>query len=67
MIHYTDVGMIPFDQQLSNYHITQEAKKLEMQAEEKLKPKESWDHGVDENISAVSTKAIKVTKLGKKK
>ena len=66
MIHYTELGMIPFEQQLVNYRAAAEAKKLEIQAAELAKPKESWDHGI-ETVAAVPTKAIKITKLGGKK
>ncbi len=65
MIHYTELGMIPFAQQLANYRAEEEAKKLAPPVEEQAKPKESWDHGI-ESVSAVP-KAIKVTKLGGKK
>lgn len=65
MIHYTELGMIPFEIQLQAYQEAEEAKKL-IPVEEIVKPKESWDHGI-ENISNVPSKAIKVTKLGKKK
>jgi hypothetical protein len=65
MIHYTELGMIPFAEQLANYRAEEEAKKLAHPVEEQVKPKESWDHGI-ESVSAVP-KAIKVTKLGGKK
>lgn len=65
MIHYTEFGMVPFEQQLADYRVAEEAKKLEMQAAELDKPKKSWDHGI-ETIATVP-KAIKVTKLGGKK
>ena len=65
MIHYTEQGMIPFVQQLANFHAEEEAKKLAPPVEEQAKPKESWDHGI-ETVAAVP-KAIKVTKLGGKK
>jgi hypothetical protein len=66
MIHYTELGMIPFEQQLAKCRAFEEAEKIRKQAEELAKPKESWDHGI-EKVDAVSTKAIKVTKIGKKK
>jgi hypothetical protein len=66
MIHYTELGMIPFEQQLVKYRAAEEAKKIAIQAAELAKPKESWDHGI-ETVAAVPTKAIKVTKLGGKK
>jgi len=65
MIHYTELGMIPFVQQLANFRAEEEAKKNAPQVEEQAKPKESWDHGI-ETIAEVP-KAIKVTKLGGKK
>jgi len=66
MIHYTEVGMAPFEQQVVTYRAAAEAKKLEIQAVELATPKMSWDHGI-ETVSSVPTKAIKVTKLGGKK
>ena len=68
MIHYTELGMAPFEQQLVTYRAASEAKKLEIQAIELATPKKSWDHGI-ESVDAVptTTKAIKVTKLGGKK
>jgi len=57
--------LIPFAEQLANYRAEEEAKKLAHPVEEQVKPKESWDHGI-ESVSDVP-KAIKVTKLGGKK
>ncbi len=65
MIHYTEQGMLPFANQLTNWLAIEEAKKS-APVEESVKPKESWDHGID-NVVSVGAKAIKVTKLGKKK
>ena len=65
MIHYTELGMIPFNQQLINFRAEEEAKKITQPVEVQIIQKESWDHGI-ENITAVP-KAIKITKLGGKK
>ena len=65
MIHFTELGMIPFAIQLANFKAAEEAKKLIQVDEQQAKPKESWDHGID-NVASLP-KAIKVTKLGGKK
>lgn len=60
LIHYTENGMIPFNQQLSLYLREEEEKKLLIKEPEKA----GWDHV--ENTEP-TVKAVKVSKLGSKK
>ena len=60
MIHYTELGMTPFNQQLSTYLREEEEKKLLIKEPEKA----VWDH-VESTEPVV--KAVKVVKLGGKK
>jgi hypothetical protein len=62
MIHYTEQGMLPFNEQLQKYQKDMKDK------EELVKPiaiKASWDHDITKDI--VVTPAIKIIKFGKKK
>lgn len=63
LIHYTELGMIPFETQLDNFR-TAELLKESIRASEEVKA--SWDHGI-ETIVAVAKPVIKITKLGGKK
>jgi hypothetical protein len=63
MIHYTELGMIPFETQLENFRKS-ELIKESIRASEEVKP--AWDHGI-ETIAAVTKPVVKVTKLGGKK
>ena len=65
LIHYTELGMLPFTTQMANWQANEKIKKM-TPTEESTKPKESWEHGIENKIST-NTKAIKVTKLGGKK
>jgi len=66
-IHYTEQGMIPFETQLVNWKLAEEAKKLEVVPEvQKAAPKATWDHNVASLVDN-APKAIKITKLGGKK
>ncbi len=65
-IHYTDIGMIPFNKQYSDY---QAQLKVESEATASAGPtetKESWDHGLVENAK-IDKPVVKVSKLGGKK
>jgi len=70
-IHYTELGMIPFEQQLKAYQLVQEAEKLELdkklelekKLEKKKSTKESWEHDLVENVKIVKP-IVKLGKLG---
>ena len=64
-IHYCRNGMIPFEQQLTNYHDNNSKKEL-VERELELEKKEKINHKIID-IATISTNAIKITKLGKKK
>jgi hypothetical protein len=60
MIHYTEQGMIPFNEQLQKYY------KDKKEFVEPIVVKASWDHEITKEIATVAiTPAIKIIKLGK--
>jgi hypothetical protein len=65
MIHYTEQGMTPFNEQLQKYY------KDKKEFVEPTVIKASWDHEITKEIATVATtpavKIIKLGKLGKKK
>jgi len=65
MIHYTEQGMTPFNEQLRKYY------KDKKEFVEPTVIKASWDHEITKEIATVATtpavKIIKLGKLGKKK
>jgi hypothetical protein len=65
-IHYTDQGMLPFNEQLQKYQIDMKNKK---ELEEQNVIKASWDHNITTKDVEVkpAIKIIKIGKLGKKK
>lgn len=68
LIHYTELGMAPFDEQYK-LHLQNEEDRLKKQAEEALlaKPvkKESWDHELVDK-KEITKPVVKLVKLGKK-
>lgn len=68
-IHYTELGMIPFEKQYEEY-LAEKSKEvlkptvLESEIEEK---KENWDHGMVGSDAKITGPIIKVTKFGNKK
>lgn len=69
MIHYTEQGMVPFNEQYKKHLIKkkldEERKKLEEEEKEKARVKPSWDHSLGKN-EAVVGKVIKIPSLKKK-
>ncbi len=68
-IHYTELGMVPFNEQYTQFQERVSAELAEKAAAASSAPaesKESWDHGLIENAK-IDKPVVKVSKLGNKK
>lgn len=68
-IHYTELGMIPFEKQYEDYLVkkSNEVPKLTGVEHGNQEKKENWDHGMVGSDTKVIGPIIKLTKFGNKK
>ena len=67
LVHYSELGMVPFETQYSKWTEEKKAKaKLAAESQPKASGKESWDHGLVDNAK-ITKPVVKISKLGAKK
>lgn len=64
MIHYSELGLLPFVRQLEEYKLLEEER--ERKAKLEKEKSEAWDHGMVDK-KEITKPVVKLVKLGKKK
>jgi hypothetical protein len=66
LVHYSELGMVPFETQYAKWTEEREATKLAAESQPKASCKESWDHDLVDNAK-ITKPVVKISKLGAKK